>query len=129
MAGYVLQLRNDRAQAILTNIGSAGKLKLMGGTRPATGAASTNVLGTLLLKNPAGTINNAVLSFTKPDDAQATGTGVATWARVTDASDNPVVDLSVSDTTGNGEVKVNDTNIEPSLWMSVQAMQVTEGNP
>lgn len=129
MAGYVIPLRNARAQAILTQIGASGTLTIMGGTRPATGAASSNILGTFLLPNPAGTVANAVLTFTKPPDAQATGTGTATWARINDGSNNPVVDLSVTDTTGNGEIKLNSTAISPSLWMSVQQMQVTEGNP
>jgi|SRR5215469_12121163 len=129
MAGYVMSLRNDRAQKILDDIGATGTLNIMGGTRPATGGAGGAVLGTLNLKSPAGTLSNAVISFTKPDDAQATGTGTATWARILDSGGNPLIDLSLSDTTGAGEVKLNTTAITPGLWMSVQAMQVTEGNP
>jgi|SRR5215469_15360508 len=128
MAGYVMTLRNARAQKILDQIGATGQLQIMGGTRPATGGAAAAPLGVLALMNPAGTLSNAVITFTKPNDAQATGTGTATWARVTDGT-NPVTDLSVSDTSGNGEVKLNTLAITPGLWMSVQQFSVTEGNP
>jgi hypothetical protein len=129
MAGYAMNLRNDRAQKILDDIGATGTLNIMGGTRPATGAAGGSLLGTLNLLSPAGTLSNAVISFTKPSDAQATGTGTATWARINNSSGTALIDLSLTDTTGNGEVKLNTTAITPGLWMSVQAMQVTEGNP
>jgi hypothetical protein len=131
MAGYAMNLRNDRAQKIIDDIGAAGILNIMGGTRPATGAAAGAPLGQIPLKSPAGTLNTATatINFTKPNDAQATGTGSCTWARITDSSNNPLIDLSVSDTTGNGEVQLNTLSISPGLWMSVQTMQVTEGNP
>lgn len=129
MAGYSMTLRNQRAQQILNDLGATGVLQIMGGSRPATGQAGGSVLGALPLMSPAGTLNNAIITFTKPNDAQASGTGAATWARLLDASGAPLIDLSVSDTTGNGEVKLNDLNITPGLWMSVQQMIVTEGNP
>lgn len=129
MAGYSMNLRNARSQDIVNQIGAAGTLNIMGGTRPPTGGAAGAPLGTLALENPAGTVLNAVLTFTKPNDTPAVGNGTATWARISDGSGNQVADLSLTDTTGNGEVKLNTTTISTGLWMSVQAMQVTEGNP
>jgi hypothetical protein len=128
MAGYSMTLRNLRANDILNQLGATGVLQLYDGTRPATGGPATNLLGSVPMMNPAGVVANAVLTFTKPNDAQASGTGTCTWARLSSGS-TQVIDLSVSDTTGNGEVKLNTLSITPGLWMSVQSMVVTEGNP
>lgn len=129
MAGYVTSLRNSRLNAIVSACGATGRLLIYSGTRPATGAApSGTLLVTMPLKNPVGTVAAAVLTFTKPDDVQATANGTASWARIDDGT-NAVIDLSLSDTTGVGEVKLNTTTITTGLFVSAQTITVNEGNP
>jgi hypothetical protein len=130
MAGYVMHLRNERAQNILDDLGASGAVELWSGTRPATGLAGTGTkLVSVPLKSPAGVLANAVITFTKPDDVQATGAGTCTWARLVDSAAAALIDLSVSDVNGAGEIKINDLNVTVGLWVSVQAINVTEGNP
>lgn len=128
MAGYVVSLRNARLQAILDALGSTGVLRIYGGVRPSTGGAAGTPLVEMPLKNPAGTISAAVLTFTKPDDVQATAAGTASWARIS-AGTTALIDLSLSDTLGSGEVKLNTTTITVGLFVSAQSIAVTEGNP
>lgn len=129
MAGYTIPLRNARLQKIVDLAGATAVLLIYGTVRPSTGgAAGGAALVSIPLKSPIGAIAAAVLTFDKPDDVQATGTGTATWARITDGT-NPLIDLSVTDTTGNGEVKLNTTTITTGLFISAQSIQVTEGNP
>src|SRR5262245_44634546 len=130
MAGYALTLRNDRLQKIIDDVGATGRLLIYAGIRPATAQPATGaLLVTIPLKSPIGTILNAVLTFDKPDDVQATGSGTATWARIDNGTTaTPQIDLSLSDTTGNGEVKLNTTTITTGLFISAQSIQVTEGN-
>lgn len=128
MAGYSTALRNARLQAIVDALGAGGTLTLYTSPRPATGGTATGtVLSATPLKNPVGTISSGQLTFTKPDDVQATGAGTATWARLTNGG-TFVADLSVSDTSGSGEVKLNVTSITVGLWISVQSMICVEGN-
>jgi purine nucleoside permease len=44
-------------------------------------------------------------------DPSADDSGTATWARFVDGDGNGVIDVDVSDTTGNGFVKLNTTQI------------------
>ncbi len=131
MAGYDITLRNARLNTIVTQLGASASLLIYGGTRPATGASAgaAPLLTTMPLKNPVGAVASAVLTFTKPDDVQASGNGTATWARIVDGSSTPRIDLSLSDTTGSGEVKLNTTAISTGLFISAQSIVCNEGNP
>lgn len=131
MAGYNMKLRNDRLQTIVTDLGASANLLIYGGPRPATGAPPTGatLLVTIPLKNPVGTISAAQLTFTKPDDVQATAGGTAAWGRIVSGDSSTMIDLSVTDTTGNGEVKLNTTTISTGLYVSCQSIVCNEGNP
>lgn len=124
----MITLRNTLALAILDfinakfNEGSAGpaRLYLYGGPRPAYPENShvATLLGTLDLPNPLFKDGNsgpgqAVASaflenFVEGDVVQ---TGVVQWYRVTNRAGQAVEDGSVTDSAGNGDLKLQETSL------------------
>jgi hypothetical protein len=124
-ASYVTSLRNAQLDAITTAVGSAGKLIIYDGTRPATGGAATNVLATFTLGSPfAPASSSATLSPTLPAAVTATGTGTATWFRITTSAGAFVIDGSIG-----SEMTLNTTSITSGLQISISAWTITRGNP
>jgi hypothetical protein len=127
MAGYVTTLRNAQLDALTTAVGSAGKLQIYDGTRPATGGTATNKLAEFILGTPfAGAAAAASLSPTLPANTVGLLAGTATWARVTTSAGAFVADVSVG-TTGT-EVIVNTATVSVGLTMSVTSWTVGAGN-
>jgi len=140
--GLGMDLRNTRLQRtadVLDAQASAGHLLIYKGTRPATGAAATptDLLADLPLARPVGSIENAVLTITPPDDTNATGTGVPTWARLTDANGNYRIDGNVGITGSGALVEMEEDSGNPGYPKSiiegglviVTSASLTEGNP
>ena len=65
------------------------RLRIYGGTRPATPATTpaSAMLVEIRLTKPAGTISGGLLTLTQQEDGLITSTGVATWARLVMAAD------------------------------------------
>lgn len=119
-------VRNAQADTITTRVGSAGKLRILSGAKPATaGAAET---GTLLAEHTTGTplapaAAAGVLSPTLPANVNASATGTAGYWRlysagVTECVTQGDVGLSGSDMNLNtlslvagGPVQVNSFTI------------------
>jgi hypothetical protein len=128
MAGYVATLRNAKLDANATAVGSAGKLQLYDGTRPATGGTATNKLAEFTLGTPfAPAASAGAQSPTLPANTTGLLAGSATWARVTTSVGGFVMDLSVG-TTGT-EVVVNTVTISVGVTVSVTGWTITAGNP
>lgn len=80
------------------------------GTRPAFGAAPTgNLLTTILLSEPMGTVAGGALSVATTAEALIVNTGIATWARVTNGNGTIAWDCDVSATGGGGELQLPST--------------------
>ena len=135
--GLDVDVRNSRLQKIIDAIDAegdeyeAGSLTIYAGTRPATGAALDEydvALVKFALPIPCGTISGGVLTFNAIPDAYAIATEEATWARITDADDNFVADLSATDYLGGGDVRIDDVNIEVGGLIHCIAATITEGN-
>ncbi len=137
LIGMSTTLRSSRATAILDKIdaqSSAGKVKFYDGSRPATGGTATNLLGTLSLgttagTKPSGSVTNGVLTVNTNGStgATASGTGTTTWARVTDGSDNFVMDLNVGTT--NADIVLDNTSFVTGQKFTVTTGgTITEGN-
>lgn len=82
---YSTQLRNARMQAIVSTVGSGGKLEI-----------GTIGMGTVLvimnLNSPIGTVANGILTFSgMPKTSYATASGFAVEARILDASNQTVI--------------------------------------
>lgn len=85
MATYSASLKNARLQAIVTAIGSSGKLEI--GT-----AGMAAILASFTLDATAGTVTNGVLTFSgMPKEVTSSSGGTAAAARIRTSADADVV--------------------------------------
>ncbi len=131
MPGYSTTLRNARQDAITTAVGSAGKLRIYNGTKPATGGAATTLLAELTLGSPfAPAASAGVLTANAiTGDTSADASGTATWFRVVKSDGTTIViDGTVSATGGGGELQLATTTITAGVAVNVTSLTITEGN-
>lgn len=131
-------VRNSRVQQIADAIdagATGGVLTMYSGTRPATPGGSidpfTNlVLGVLTFSKPCkSSIDNGVLTFASiAQDPSADNSGTATWARIANSDGGFVLDLDITNNSGNGDIKLNSTDIIQGGPISVISASLTEGN-
>lgn len=124
-AGYAVGLRNAQLDAITTFAGNAALLRIYDGTRPATGGAATNLLGTFTLGSPfAPASSGGVLSPTLPANSSGSAAGTATWFRIVKADGTThVLDGSIG-----AEMTLNTTTISVGVTLSVTSFSITRGN-
>lgn len=123
-AGYSTTLRNAQLDAITTAVGSAGKLQIYDGTRPATGGTATNKLAEFTLGSPfAPASASGVLSPTLPSGVSGLLAGTATWFRITTSGGTFVIDGSVG-----AEMTLNTTTISLGVSVTVTGFTITRGN-
>lgn len=117
-------LRNARANAITTEAGSACKLAIYDGARPATGGTATNKLAEFTFSaNIASAASAGVLTLNVPPSAIGLMAGTATWARITTSGGTFVVDLSVG-----SDITLNTTTVSTGLTVQFTSGTITEGN-
>jgi hypothetical protein len=127
-------LRSARANQIVTQINTGvgpGSLLFYTADQPARGAAITTqtLLGTLAFAEPAGTVTAGVLTFNPlVNDDNADADGIAAWVRVLDGDGVFVMDMTVTDNTGAGPVKMPSTQVYAGGILHVTSMVLTEGN-
>jgi len=117
---YDMVAKTARMNAVLTTIGSAGKMEL--GT-----AEMATVLATINFANPAGTVANGVLTFTLPrSDASADNSGIAVAARIRTGTDVDVITgLTVGTLGSNADVIIDNSNISASQIVTVNSGTIT----
>jgi hypothetical protein len=127
--GYSTALRNAQLDAITTAVGSAGKLQLYDGTRPATGGTATTKLAEFTLGTPfAGAASGAVLSPTLPSNANGIAAGTATWFRITTSGGTFVIDGSAG--TSGTDLILNTASIAiGTANVAITGFTITRGNP
>lgn len=134
--GIKSTLRDDRLEIIQDAIDAGGDeygggiLQIYSGTRPATGgsASSCTKLLEFQLAWPCGSISAGVLTFDAAETVQGLAAGTATWARITDIDDNFVMDLSVTNESGGGDVLISNVVIALGLDTDLISASITEGN-
>lgn len=136
--GILLALRNSRLQLILDAMDAASDeyegahLLLYSGDRPATGEVideyENELLVDFVLPFPSGTITNGVLTLGSVADTVGLAAGTVAWARITDANDTFVMDLSVTVPAGNGDVKISSVTTIIGGVVRVISGIITEGN-
>lgn len=107
--------RNEGGKAIVSLIdqGSAkpnGRIEIRDGekpTNPQTGVGATNLLSTLDLSLPSfGAFNNGVsLANAIKDDLSVKATGVASWFRIYDRNNAPILDGDITIIGGGGDIE------------------------
>ena len=106
-----------------TSIGSAGKLQIYDGTRPATGGAATNKLAEFTLGSPfAPASSGGILSPTLPGSTTGLFAGAPTWARIVTSGGTFVHDMSAG--VGSGDVNLN-ANVSVGVNCSVISWTIT----
>lgn len=108
----------------------AGTLVIYDGARPAsadTAITTQTALVTFEFGDPAFAsavdVNNSGHATANLIAAvQADETGTAAWFRVYDSDDNPVYDGTVTDTNGNGDLKVSSTAIVQGIDVTVVSL-------
>lgn len=126
--GYAVTLRNAQLDPITTAVGSAGKLQIYDGTRPATGGTATNKLAEFTLGSPfAAAAASAILSPTLPANVTGLFAGTATWFRITTSGGTFVLDGSAG--LSGTDVILNTTTISVGVTVACTAFTITRGNP
>ena len=114
-AGSMISETIDIAEAapLLRTLANPARLRIYGGTRPATPATTpaSAMLVEIRLTKPAGTIAGGLLTLTQQEDGLITSTGIATWARLVNGNEVTALDLDCSGTDGDGDVKLASTNL------------------
>ena len=87
------------------------RLQFMGGQRPDPGDPAGLPLAELPLDKPCGTVSDNRLTLIATDTALVLVSGEVTWARAITAANKWAFDCSVSDMTGNGEIKLLSTTV------------------
>ena len=117
-------LRNARADAITTAVGSAGKLAIYDGSRPASGGTATTKLAEFTFSaSLAAAASAGVLTLNLPPNATGLAAGTATWARITTSGGTFVIDLSVG-----SDITLNTTTVSVGLTVQLTSGTITEGN-
>jgi hypothetical protein len=136
--GLDTTIRTNRLQTVLDAIDfeadeyDAAHLLIYSGTRPVTGEAideyENDLLVDFILPFPCGTITNNVLTFGTVADSLGLVEATASWARKIDSNGTFIADLSVTDTNGSGDIKINSLSIFVGVAVSFVSGTITEGN-
>lgn len=121
-------LRTNRANSIVTEVGSAGTMKFYTGTRPASLGVITSqtLLATLTFTGNVGTVSNGVLTFGAVSQNNSNHVnGTPTWVRISKSDNTPVMDIDVG--SGVGNMQFTGT-IATGVNITLNASTLTEGN-
>lgn len=118
---------------LVSNIGSAGLLKIYDGTQPAspdTAVGAQVLLSTHTCGSPFGPASSSahpsVLTANAIGSATAGNTSTATWFRITTSGATAVVDGSVG--TSSADLILNSTSITSGQTVSITSLTVTSFN-
>lgn len=123
--------KNARMTALKNTIdaASAAKLLLYTSPRPATGAAATGtLLVSIALTQPCGVVDASGLHLVAAGSAQASGTGIATWARLVDGNNNAVFDCDAKQTDDprQAELILDIAAMYPGAFVNLVSAVITE---
>ncbi len=126
-------LRTSRLTAISTEVGTSGKLIIYAGTAPDNVGGS--VTGNTVLAELTcsaqfhSTITNGVLTVASiTADTNANNSGDATFFRVTKSDGTAVLQGTVTNQAGSGDLKLNAIAITSGSNVSVTSFTITEAN-
>jgi hypothetical protein len=118
---YTTAVKTARMNAVVAQIdggSGAGKLKIRD--------ASNNVLATLTLADPSGTVSGAVLTIDADPDLTATAgaTGTATNAIITDSDDTDIITGLTVGTSGT-DIVLDSTSITSGQTVTITTGTIT----
>jgi hypothetical protein len=124
---YDVTLRNNRADQITAFVGNAGLLRIYT-------AAFVTQLVELTCGTPfAGAASGGVLTLNAIATGTATAAGTAASARIykADGTTLAINNMTVSDETGSGDIKLSQTGttISSGQDVNIESAIITQGNP
>lgn len=127
--GYVTTLRNARLDAITSAVGASGLLRILDGTRPATGGAQTTLLAELACAATfaAAAAAGVLTANAITQDSSANASGTATWGRLCTSGGVAVADFNVG--VSGSDMNMTTTTIVAGQPVSCSSFVITEGNP
>lgn len=127
--GMVAAVRNAMLDAITTQIGTSGKVRIYSGTQPATGGTATTLLAELPLSaTAAAAASGGVLTFNAiTNDSSADATGTASWFRILTSGNTALIDGTVG--TSGADLNLNTTSIVSGGPVAISSFTITAGNP
>lgn len=128
---YKESVRNARLDAIISAVGSSGKLKIYSGSQPTnvdTALGAQTLLASLALSATAAPgASSGVLTFNAiTNDSSADATGTAAWFTITTSADVRVVDGTVG--TSGTDMIIDNTSITSGQVVSCSSLVITAGN-
>ena len=132
LANVTARAACDAINALIDAGGAAGRLQIYDGARPAT--ADEAPVGVMLVEFTLGSPafqasievgNGATATANNVEAVTALATGTATWFRVVASDDDIVFDGSVTDTAGNGDLKLSTVAIAAGIDVSVVSLTAT----
>jgi hypothetical protein len=129
---FTTAVRNARADAITTAIGSSGTLRIYDGTPPASANAalsSNTLLANLALSATyaAGASGGVLTASAISNDASADATGTATFYRILKSDGTTVIEQGTVSTSG-ADLNLNTTSIVIGGPVAITSKTFTEGN-
>jgi len=120
--------RNAMGDALITAIGSNGKMKFYTGTQtatPTTAITTQTLLGTLPLSaTSAPATSSGVITFnTITSDSSADASGVATWFLITKSDDTGVISGTCG--TANADAIMNNTSVTAGSPINCPSAAIT----
>lgn len=123
----------DVINALIDAGAGAGTLRIYGGARPAnvdTAIGAQPLLVEFQLADPAfapavDANNGGHATANTVDPVQALATGTATFFRIFDGDGNAVFDGDVTDTSGNGDLKLSSTSVIEGIDVTVVSLTTT----
>ncbi len=105
--------RLEGTRAFLDEGASPARVRIYGGTRPATPAdiPSSAMLVEVRLTKPCGSVIDGHLVLTPQENALIARTGVATWARIVNGAEITAMDLDCSALDGTGDIRLAQTQL------------------
>ena len=108
-----LDLKNARLSAVVAFLdtgATVARVRIYPGFRPLVGAEPNGgFLSELPLLKPSGSVQGGVLTLAPGAPVLNASSGVAAWARVVNGNGETAFDCDVSDLTGTGEIKIQNT--------------------
>lgn len=112
--------------AMATDIGSGSTIKIYSGSKPAT--PETAATGTLLVTIPVTgsfTATGGVLTASDPASANPAADGTAGYFRIATSGGTAKLDGTVTNTAGNGDLKLGSTTITTGVPVDLGVPTIT----
>jgi hypothetical protein len=106
------EFRLNAVIAFLSGGAENARAEIYDGVRPALGGTPAgNLLASIVLMEPLGTVANGLLSVATTNEVMIGNTGQATWARIVNGNGALAWDCDVSDLNGTGELRLPSTTL------------------